>query len=87
MLTNECYQPINCDDYDHLEFACQQHWTLSMELRDGERLNAEAKDMVSRKNVEYLEINLSGKTRELRLDHIASFSHPEIGTVMIGETD
>ncbi|HBV91063.1 MAG TPA: Rho-binding antiterminator, partial [Pantoea sp.] len=23
MLINEAYQPINCDDYDNLELACQ----------------------------------------------------------------
>ncbi|MEG9521678.1 MAG: Rho-binding antiterminator, partial [Pantoea piersonii] len=25
------------------------------------------------------------ETRELRLDHIASFSHPELGTVVVSE--
>nr|WP_310616612.1 Rho-binding antiterminator [Pantoea cypripedii] len=87
MLTNEAYKPINCDDYDSLELACQKHWTLSLELKSGEQLKAKAVDMVSRKNVEYLAVDLSGETRELRLDHITSFSHPELGTVIVSEDE
>lgn len=87
MLMNEAYKPINCDDYDQLELACQNSWMLALELKDGEKLNAKATDMVSRKNVEYLAIDLSGEVRELRLDHIASYSHPELGTVVVSESD
>lgn len=87
MLTNEVYKPINCDDYDNLEIACQKSWTLELELKNGEMLKAKATDMVSRKNVEYLAIDLSGEVRELRLDHIASFSHPELGKVTVSESD
>ncbi|KKW51289.1 Rho-binding antiterminator [Pantoea ananatis] len=85
MLMNEAYKPINCDDYDNLELACQKNWMLSLALKDGEQLKAKARDILSRKNVEYLAIELSGGTRELRLDHIASFSHPELGTVVVSE--
>ncbi|ARF49071.1 MULTISPECIES: Rho-binding antiterminator [Pantoea] len=85
MLMNEAYKPINCDDYDNLELACQKNWMLSLALKDGEQLKAKARDILSRKNVEYLAIELSGETRELRLDHIASFSHPELGTVVVSE--
>lgn len=85
MSMNDTYQPINCDDYDNLELACTRHWTLELTLKNGEALKAKAIDMVSRKNVEYLTIDLSGETRELRLDHIASFSHPELGTVVVSE--
>ncbi|ADU68095.1 MAG: Rho-binding antiterminator [Pantoea sp.] len=87
MLTNEAYKPINCDDYDNLELACQKHWTLALELKNGDQLKAKAVDMISRKNVEYLAVDLSGETRELRLDHIASFSHPELGTVIVSEDE
>ncbi|MBY4889783.1 MULTISPECIES: Rho-binding antiterminator [Pantoea] len=87
MLTNEAYKPINCDDYDNLELACQKHWTLSLELKNGDQLKAKAVDMVSRKNVEYLAVDLSGETREVRLDHIASFTHPELGTVIVSEDE
>ncbi|MCE0490637.1 Rho-binding antiterminator [Pantoea sp. Mb-10] len=87
MLTNEAYKPINCDDYDNLELACQRHWMLKLELKNGSRLEAKAVDMVSRKNVEYLQVDLSGESRELRLDHIASFSHPELGTVIVSEDE
>jgi len=82
---NEAYKPINCDDYDNLELACQNHWMLSLELKDGEQRKAKAKEILARKNGEYLAIDLSGETRELRLDHIASFSHPELGTVVVSE--
>ncbi|MCT8152782.1 Rho-binding antiterminator, partial [Klebsiella aerogenes] len=42
--------------------------------------------LISRKNVEYLVVELGGNVRELRLDKIASFSHPEIGTVVVSES-
>ena len=38
------------------------------------------------KNVEYLVVEAAGATRELRLDKITSFSHPEIGTVVVSES-
>jgi Rho-binding antiterminator len=82
---NESYQPINCDDYDNLELACQNHLVLALELKDGEVLKAKASDLVLRKNVEYLVVEASGENRELRLDKIASFSHPDIGTVVVSE--
>ncbi|MDX6038965.1 Rho-binding antiterminator [Scandinavium lactucae] len=85
MSMNESYQPINCDDYDNLELACQNHLVLALELKDGEVLKAKASDLVSRKNVEYLIVEASGENRELRLDKIASFSHPDIGTVVVSE--
>lgn len=85
MSMNESYQPINCDDYDNLEIACQNHLVLALELKDGEVLKAKASDLVSRKNVEYLVVEASGENRELRLDKIASFSHPDIGTVVVSE--
>ena len=86
MSMNETYQPINCDDYDNLELACQHHLILTLELKDGEVLKAKASDLVSRKNVEYLIVEDAGATRELRLDKISSFSHPEIGTVVVSES-
>ena len=66
MSMNDTYQPINCDDYDNLELACQHHLILTLELKDGEVLKAKASDTVSRKNVEYLIVEDAGATRELR---------------------
>lgn len=86
MSINDAYQPINCDDYDNLELACQHHLLLTLEMKDGEVLSAKANDLLLRKNVEYLVIDAAGETRELRLDRIASFSHPEIGTVVVSES-
>ena len=85
MSMNDTYQPINCDDYDNLELACQHHLVLTLALKDGEQLQAKASDLISRKNIEYLVVEL-GNVRELRLDKIASFSHPEIGTVVVSES-
>lgn len=87
MSMNDTYQPINCDDYDNLELACQHHLILTLELKDGEVLKAKASDLVSRKNVEYLIVEDAGARRELRLDKIASFSHPQIGTVVVSESE
>ena len=64
MSMNDTYQPINCDDYDNLELACQHHLVLTLALK----------------------VELAGNVRELRLDKIASFSHPEIGTVVVSES-
>ncbi|MDU6924931.1 Rho-binding antiterminator [Franconibacter helveticus 513] len=86
MSMNDAYQPINCDDYDNLELACQHHLLLTLELKNGEVFKAQANDLVSRKNVEYLVVDEAGATREVRLDKIASFSHPEIGTVVVSES-
>ena len=83
MSMNDTYQPINCDDYDNLELACQHHLMLTLELKDGEKLQAKASDLVSRKNVEYLVVEAAGATRELRLDKITSFSHPEITLIAV----
>ncbi|EHM51333.1 modulator of Rho-dependent transcription termination [Yokenella regensburgei ATCC 43003] len=83
---NDTYQPINCDDYDNLELACQHHLVLTLLLKDGEELQAKANDLITRKNVEYLIVDHKGAERELRLDKITSFSHPEIGTVVVSES-
>jgi Rho-binding antiterminator len=80
---NDEYQPINCDDYDNLELACQHHLVLTLKLRSGEVVEAKANDLLMRKKVEYLVVEANGEQRDLRLDHIESFSHPEIGTVVV----
>lgn len=87
MLMNDEYQPINCDDYDNLELACQHKLILKLELRDGEVIEAKAIDLLQKKRVEYLTIEQNGQQRDLRLDHIRSFSHPEIGTVVVSLSD
>ncbi|KEA53107.1 Rho-binding antiterminator [Mangrovibacter sp. MFB070] len=86
MSMNDAYQPINCDDYDNLELACQHHLTLTVELKTGDVIKAKAQDLISRKNVEYLVLDDGGSSQELRLDKIASFSHPEIGTVVVSDS-
>ena len=85
MSMNDAYQPINCDDYDNLELACQRHLVITLTLKDTEVFNAKAHDLVSRKNIEYLVVESSESTREIRLDRIYSFSHPDIGTVVVSE--
>lgn len=82
---NDTYQPINCDDYDNLSWPASIT-VLTLALKDGEQLQAKASDLISRKNIEYLVVELAGNVRELRPDKIASFSHPEIGTVVVSES-
>lgn len=48
MLMNDEYQPINCDDYDNLELACQHKLILKLELRDGEVIEAKAIDLLQK---------------------------------------
>lgn len=85
MSINDLYRPINCDDYDNLELACQRHLAITLALKGDEVLQATARDLVSRKNVEYLIIDIQDTSREIRLDHIQSFSHPDIGTIVVSE--
>jgi len=85
MSINDTYQPINCDDYDNLELACQHHLLLQLTFRNGESVKAEAADLFLRKKVEYLLYQYHGEHHEVRLDEIRSFSHPEIGTITITE--
>ncbi|MDF7175842.1 Rho-binding antiterminator [Proteus mirabilis] len=83
MSTNTEYQPINCDDYEYLELACQRGLTLHIELHNGEQIDGVADDLFLSKKVEYLKVKTSEGAKDLRLDIIASFSHPELGTIII----
>ncbi|WP_230514010.1 Rho-binding antiterminator [Limnobaculum parvum] len=87
VMTKKEYQPINCDDYDNLELACQHHLVLEIKLEDGEKLEAKACDLLLRKKVEYLIVEVDGQQRELRLDYIVYFSHPTIGKIEISLAD
>lgn len=49
MSMSEEYQPINCDDYDNLELACQHHLILTLKLRGGEIVEGKASDLLLRK--------------------------------------
>ncbi|CBJ79752.1 modulator of Rho-dependent transcription termination [Xenorhabdus bovienii str. Jollieti] len=77
------YQPINCDDYDNLELACQHQLHLHIQLQGGGIFEGKASKLILRKKVEYILVESNEETRELRLDHIISFSNPEIGTIVI----
>lgn len=83
MATNDVYQPINCDDYESLELACQRHLTLLLTLTNDESLTAQAVDLILKKKIEYLLVSINGNEREIRLDEIHSFSHPQLGTIII----
>lgn len=83
MSTDTEYQPINCDDYEYLELACQRRLKLQIQLQDGSEIEVQAEDLVTRKKVEYLIVVTPEGAKELRLDHINTFSHPEIGTIVI----
>ncbi|EMI5491396.1 Rho-binding antiterminator [Providencia stuartii] len=83
MSTDTEYQPINCDDYEYLEIACQRQLKLEIKLHGGEIIEGKASDLLLRKKVEYLILETQEGTKELRLDHINTFSHPEIGTIVV----
>lgn len=83
MSTENEYQPINCDDYDNLELACQNRMVLEVTLQGGDVLTGKATDLVLKKKVEYLVVSIDNELRELRLDAIISYSHPDLGTVVI----
>ncbi|WP_066748265.1 Rho-binding antiterminator [Proteus myxofaciens] len=83
MSTNTEYQPINCDDYEHLELACLHAMHLHIELHSGEFIDGVANDLFLSKKVEYLKIKTPEGSQELRLDIIASVSNPELGTIVI----
>ena len=83
MSTDTEYQPINCDDYEYLEIACQRQLKLQIKLNDGENIEGQASDLLLRKKVEYLIVETHEGTKELRLDCINSFIHPEIGTIVV----
>lgn len=72
------YKPINCDDYDYLELACQHSLQLTIKLDNGEIIEGKAIDLLL-----YLVVDVASEKKQLRLDHIVSFSHPEIGDIVI----
>ena len=86
MSTDNEYQPINCDDYEYLEIACQRQLKLQIKLNDGENIEGQASDLLLRKKIEYLVLITQEGTKELRLDYINSFSHPEIGTIVVDQS-
>ncbi len=83
MVANDEYVPINCDDYDSLELACNHHWILTLTLKGGETIKGKATDLTLKKKVEYLALEIHDELKEIRLDAIESFSHPKLGTVTI----
>lgn len=40
------YKPINCDDYDYLELACQHSLQLTIKLDNGEIIEGKAIDLL-----------------------------------------
>ena len=87
MVANDEYLPINCDDYDNLELACQHHLELTIEMKSGESFKGVAKDLQLKRKVEYLIIDFNGEERDIRLDYILNFSHPQIGTIVVSEAE
>ncbi|VEH56408.1 Rho-binding antiterminator [Providencia rustigianii] len=54
MSTDNEYQPINCDDYEYLEIACQRQLKLQVQLNDGENIEGQASDLLLRKKLSTL---------------------------------
>lgn len=86
MSMNDTYQPINCDDYDNLELACQHHLVLTLALKDGEQLQAKASDLISRKISSIWWSNSPATSASCAWIKSPASSHPEIGTVVVSES-
>lgn len=43
------YKPINCDDYDHLELACQHSLQLTIKLDNGKIIEGKSIDLLLKK--------------------------------------
>lgn len=76
------YKPINCDDYDYLELACQHSLQLAIKLNNGEIIEGKAIDLLLKNRLNIWLLRLLMK-KQLRLNHIVGFSHPEIGDIVI----
>lgn len=63
MSTDTEYQPINCDDYEYLEIACQRQLKLEIKLHGGEIIEGKASDLLLRKKVEYLILETQDGTK------------------------
>lgn len=85
MSMNDTYQPINCDDYDNWSWPASIT-VLTLALKDGEQLQAKASDLISRKISSIWWSNSPATSASCASDKIASFSHPEIGTVVVSES-
>lgn len=55
------YKPINCDDYDYLELACQHSLQLTIKLDNGEIIEGKAIDLLLKKQVEYLVVDVASE--------------------------
>jgi len=70
---NQPYTPIVCGDYDYLEVACMDGYSLNIELQDG---SIKGKAITTEKSAEgeFLVLELDDGTRSsVRADHIVKF--------------
>ncbi|AVK05217.1 MULTISPECIES: Rho-binding antiterminator [Pseudomonas aeruginosa group] len=74
------YRPIACDLHDYLEIACLYRYRLRLELDGDLCFEAEARttliqaDQPGGDKAEYLEVEVDGATRLLRLDRLQSIT-------------
>ena len=82
------YKPIQCGNYDYIEIACMRHYTLAIELLDGEKLVGKAQTTLIKDKQEFLVI--SGN-QAIRLDKIKAMTvvdeGAEFGYIEISKLD
>ena len=82
------YKPIQCGNYDYIEIACMRHYTLAIELLDGEKLVGEAQTTLIKDKQEFLII---AGDQAIRLDKIKAITavneSAEFGRIEISTQD
>ncbi len=52
------YTPIRCDLYDYIEIACLRHYTLTIKLLDGEKIQGKAETTKIEDKQEFLIVSV-----------------------------
>jgi len=66
------YTPIQCHLYDYIEIACLHHYTLNIDLLDGDQITAKAMTTGVHEKEEFLVVETQENNikQEIRLDKI-----------------
>ena len=60
------YTPIRCDLYDYIEIACLRHYTLTIKLLDGEKIQGKAETTKIEDKQEFLIVSLKLKLIKIK---------------------
>ncbi len=66
------YEPVDCNAFDYVEFACLYRYPVRLFLADGGRIDGTAVDTaVEAGSGEFLVLDIGGRRKPVRLDTIA----------------